>query len=55
MGTLLHLKNLYVGAFEQCRPLIAVFLLKLYSVFCFIMLSLALYAFMYRLFTGFDF
>ncbi|WP_308427454.1 DUF6747 family protein [Arenibacter certesii] len=55
MGTLLHFKHLYLNAFENCKPEFAVFVLKLYSVFCLVMLSLALYAFLFRIFTGFDF
>ncbi|WP_366511951.1 DUF6747 family protein [Maribacter sp.] len=55
MGTLLHFKNIYQEAFENCQPSIVVMLLKAYSVFCVIMLSIALYAFAYRVFTGFEF
>lgn len=55
MGTLLHFKNIYSKAFENCKPEIAVIILKLYSVFCLIMLSMTVYAFMFRVFTGFDF
>ncbi len=55
MGTLLHFKSLYVQAFEGCRPEIAVKFLKAYSVFCAIMLIMAIYAFLFRAFTGFEF
>ncbi|MEM9001868.1 MAG: DUF6747 family protein [Bacteroidota bacterium] len=55
MGILLHFKNLYVTAFDNCKPEIIVILLKIYSVFCALMLSMAFYAFLYRAFTGFDF
>ncbi|WP_343487726.1 DUF6747 family protein [Allomuricauda sp. d1] len=55
MGTLLHFKNLYVQAFSNCKPEIVVLLLKVYSVFCALMLSMAIYAFIYRVFTGFDY
>ncbi len=55
MGTLLHFKNIYTQAFENCKPDIVVMILKVYSVFCVLMLSMAVYAFMYRAFTGFDF
>ena len=55
MGTLLHFKNLYVHAFDDCKPSFVVYLLKGYSVFCALMLSMALYAFLYRAVTGFDF
>lgn len=55
MGTLLHFKNLYTEAFDNCKPEIAVIFLKAYSLFCLLMLSIAIYAFIYRAFTGFDF
>ncbi len=55
MGTLTHFKNLYVEAFDDCKPEFVVFLLKIYSVFCALMLGMALYALLYRAFTGFDF
>ncbi|SIS94903.1 MULTISPECIES: DUF6747 family protein [Zobellia] len=55
MGTLLHFKNLYVQAFENCKPEIVVFLLKAYSVFCGLMLFMAVYAFMHRALHGFEF
>jgi len=55
MGTLLHFKNLYSEAFENCKPVFVVNLLKAYSIFCVFMISMALYAFMYRAFTGFEF
>ncbi|WP_335337882.1 DUF6747 family protein [Sediminicola sp. YIK13] len=55
MGTLLHFKSIYLEAFENCKPEFVVILLKVYSVFCVIMLFMALYAFTYRAFTGFNF
>jgi len=55
MGTLLHFRNIYQQAFENCHPNIAVILLKIYSVFCGAMLAFAIYAFLYRAFTGFEF
>ena len=55
MGTLLHFKSIYLEAFENCKPEFVVILLKVYSVFCVIMLFMALYAFAYRAFTGFNF
>lgn len=55
MGTLLHFKNLYLHAFDDCRPTYVVLLLKAYSIFCALMLSMAIYALMYRAFTGFEF
>ncbi|WP_317164632.1 DUF6747 family protein [Flagellimonas sp. CMM7] len=55
MGTLLHFKSLYTEAFDDCRPSFIVLLLKGYAIFCAILLFMALYAFLYRAFTGFDF
>jgi len=55
MGTFLHFKNIYQEAFSNCHPGIVVTLLKAYSIFCGIMLSIALYAFTYRVVTGFEF
>ncbi|MEM8510263.1 MAG: DUF6747 family protein [Bacteroidota bacterium] len=55
MGTLLNFKNVYLEAFDDCKPAYIVVLLKLYSVFCAAMIFMALYAFMYRAFTGFEF
>jgi len=55
MGTLLHFKDIYTEAFEDCKPSFVVLLLKAYSIFCVLMLSMAVYAFMYRAFTGFEF
>jgi len=55
MGTLAHFRNLYNAAFEDCKPEILVVLLKIYSVFCGLMLFLAVYAFMDRALNGFKF
>ena len=55
MGTLLHFKNIYLEAFENCKPEFVVILLKAYSVFCVLMFFMAVYAFMYRALTGFNF
>ena len=55
MGTFLNLKNLYFEAFDNCQPKYLVTLLKAYSVFCAVMITMAVYAFLYRAFTGFEF
>ncbi|WP_168796349.1 DUF6747 family protein [Flagellimonas onchidii] len=55
MGTLLHFKQLYVNAFDNCKPNYLVVFLKGYTIFCGILLLMALYAFIYRAITGFDF
>ncbi|MFD2587591.1 DUF6747 family protein [Croceitalea marina] len=55
MGTLTHFKSLYSEAFANCKPEFLVIILKAYSAFCAVMISMALYAFLYRAFTGFEF
>lgn len=55
MGTLAHFKNLYVEAFDNCKPEIIVLLLKAYSVFSAVMILMAVYAFTYRVVNGFEF
>ena len=55
MGTLSHFKAIYNEAFEHCKPEIIVNILKVYSVFCGIMLVMAMYAFVYRILTDFEF
>lgn len=55
MGTLAHFKNLYVEAFDNCKPEFIVLLLKAYSVFSAIMILMAVYAFTYRVVNGFEF
>lgn len=55
MGTLSHFRSLYTQAFEDCKPEILVVLLKVYTVFCALMLFMAIYAFTYRAFNGFEF
>lgn len=55
MGTLLHFKNLYTQAFENCKPEIVVIFLKIYSVFSALMIFMAIYAFVHRAINGFEF
>ncbi len=55
MGTLLHFRNLYSEAFENCRPELIVILLKAYSVFSAILIFLAIYALTTRGLNGWDF
>lgn len=55
MGTLLQFKNLYSEAFENCKPEILVVVLKIYSVFCAIMIFMAIYALSERAWNGWDF
>ncbi|MGF1559221.1 MAG: DUF6747 family protein [Flavobacteriaceae bacterium] len=55
MGTLLQFKNLYSEAFENCKPEILVVVLKIYSVFCAMMIFMAIYALSERALNGWDF
>lgn len=55
MGTLSIFKDLYFNAFDENQPKYLVTLLKGYSIFCALMISMAFYAFFYRAFTGFEF
>ena len=55
MGNLEHFRVLYLRAFEGCKPRIVVTALKLYGLFCAIFLVMAVYAFVYRMLTGFEF
>lgn len=55
MGTLSHFRNLYTEAFEGCKPALAVFFLKAYSVFAAFMIFMAIYAFTERVLSGFQF
>jgi len=55
MGTLSHFSNLYTQAFENCKPMAIVFLLKVYSVFSAIMILAAVYALSSRALNGWDF
>lgn len=55
MGTLIHFKNLYSQAFENCKPEILVVILKVYSVFCALMIFMAIYALSDRALNGWDF
>ena len=55
MGTITHLRKLYIEAFDNCKPDILVAILKVYAVFCALMLVMAMYAFVYRAVNGFEF
>jgi len=55
MGTLAHFSNLYNQAFEDCKPAAIVILLKMYSIFCAIMIFMAIYALSDRALNGWDF
>ena len=55
METIAHFRHLYNAAFEDCKPRFIVVFLKVYSVFCALMLLMAVYAFMHRALNGFEF
>jgi len=55
MGTIWNFKNIYFAAFDNCEPKFLVVLLKIYSIFSALMISMAVYALLYRAFTGFEF
>jgi len=55
MDAILNFKNVYLEAFENCKPEFLVVVLKVYSVFNAILILMAFYAFFYRAFTGFEF
>ena len=55
MATITHFVDLYNAAFKDCKPEIIVVLLKVYSVFCALMIFLAIYALTDRVVNGFEF
>ncbi len=55
MGTIWNFRDIYFNAFNDCRPRYLVVILKIYSVFSALMISMAVYALLYRAFTGFEF
>ena len=55
MGIITNFKHLYEEAFANCKPKFVVVLLKAYSAFCGMMITMALYAFIYRALTDFRF
>ncbi|MBT8210249.1 MAG: hypothetical protein KJP14_06955 [Eudoraea sp.] len=55
MTTLLHLKEIYLNAFRQFSNYIVRNTLKVLAWFAFAMFLIVLYAFWYRIFSGFPF
>ncbi len=55
MGTIWNFKDRYFEAFNDCEPKYLVIILKAYSLFSALMISMAIYAVLYRAFTGFEF
>jgi hypothetical protein len=55
MGILTNFSNFYTQAFEGCKPAVIVILLKIYSVFCALMILMAVYALSERALDGWDF
>ena len=55
MTTLLLVRELYVQAFKNLGHYLVVTYFKALSWLCFLTMGIIVYAFMYRLFTGFAF
>ena len=55
MNKLLLLKDIYLEAFRNLGHFIITRYFKVFSIFCFLMLAIVIYAFFYRLSTGFTF
>ncbi len=55
MGTLLLFKELYLNAFKGLGNTITANIFKIMSWFCFLCIGIIIYAFIYRLATGFAF
>lgn len=55
MNKLLLLKDIYLEAFRNLGHIIIKRYFKAFSVFCFVLLAIVIYAFFYRLSTGFTF
>ncbi len=55
MKTLLLVKNIYLEGFKNLGNLIVKNYFKAFAWFSFIMFAMVLYAFIYRVFTGFVF
>lgn len=55
MNTVTDFKELYLEAFRNCKPSFLVLVLKIYSIFSALMITMAVYAFLHRAFTGFEF
>ncbi|WP_317207879.1 MULTISPECIES: DUF6747 family protein [Joostella] len=53
MTTLLLLKELYRSSFSDLENAFAAKILKVFAWLCFAFILVAIYAFFYRLFTGF--
>lgn len=55
MNKFLLLKDIYLEAFRNLGHIIIKRYFKAFSVFCFVLLAIVIYAFLYRLSTGFTF
>ncbi len=55
MGKFLLFKEIYVEAFKNWRNLILEKYFKVFSWFCFILLAIVIYAFAFRVSTGYAF
>ena len=55
MNTFLNFKNAYLQAFKESESPFFTMILRIYSIFNAILILIAVYAFLYRVFTGFEF
>lgn len=55
MNKFLLLKDIYLEAFRNLGHILITRSFKVFSVFCFVLLAIVIYAFLYRLSTGFTF
>lgn len=55
MKTTLLIKEIYLEGFKNLGSFIVRNYLKIFSWFCFALISIALYALVFRMFTGFAF
>ena len=55
MNTLLHIKEIYINAFRHISNYVVRNFFKVFAWFAFAMLLIVLYAFVFRVYTGFPF
>ena len=55
MSTLTLIKDIYINAFRNIGNFIVKRYFKAFSIFSFVMFLIVLYAFIYRVYTGFPF
>ncbi|SHI30191.1 hypothetical protein SAMN04487911_10126 [Arenibacter nanhaiticus] len=55
MKKVLLMKEIYLEAFKNLGHIILKQYFKAFSIFCFCLIALVIYAFLFRVFTGFSF